>query len=185
MRCFIALEIPQSIKDSLQSLQETLKASQADVRWVKPESMHLTLRFLGNIEDTQVEQVKSLLDAVAQDHSVFTLGVKGVGAFPDTQSPKVVWAGLDKGKDKLIQLTKALCSHSKAQDLPPEDNPFSPHITLGRVRSRKFRQMLTNALESSAWNCPDSWQVDSIKLYRSELTQEGPVYSVLHTVALG
>lgn len=180
MRCFIALEIPGAVKNHLVDLQESLKKTQADVRWVPEENLHLTLRFLGEIDEPQVQLVKQDLDQAVAGMPRFEIRLAGAGAFPGVTSPKVVWAGVETGKETLNQIAQAVKALENFPVQPGNDMPFSPHITLGRVRSRKFRQNLVSALQKIQWRCDIPWEVNEVGLYLSELTPSGAVYSRLH-----
>jgi 2'-5' RNA ligase len=189
LRAFIAIELSQNLKDILSQLQERLKRSQADVKWVKPDNIHLTLKFLGNIDENQLGRIKEIMKMVAKDIYAFTLELSGIGAFPKKEYPRVIWVGLkhtvqEQAKEIACQLEKELSKIG----IPKEKRPFSSHITLGRVRSSQGRKRLFDELirleKNFLQEISPSFIVCHISLFKSTLTANGPIYELLHTANL-
>ena len=190
MRAFIALRLSPDVQSSLASLQQTLHASGANVKWVEPRNLHVTMKFLGEITEDQQRAVEALLRRVASEEGSFLLGLEGVGAFPSVRAPRVIWAGISEGKDAVLRLAAAI-EREGAGLLPKEDlpaprqqagqagRPFAAHVTLGRVRSPRHRQELTRALQAAAWTPPPACQMSALTLYQSVLGSAGPTYTAL------
>jgi 2'-5' RNA ligase len=187
MRTFIAVSLPKEIKDFLSRIQEQLRSSGADVKWVHPENIHLTLKFLGEIEDNQIEQLTALLQETVKGKSAFAVRLSSIGAFPKISSPRVIWVGIDKGDSDLQQISGELERRCGRIGIPEEDRPFSSHITLGRVRSGLNRQKLASDLDNLKDN-PDlqgrEFTVDKVTLFKSTLTPKGPIYEPLSNTIL-
>ena len=185
MRAFLAITLPIDVQDALSDLQQTLAASHAKVKWVAPENLHITMKFLGSITEERRQAVAAMLRRVAQHEEPFPLGVDaGVGAFPSMTAPRVIWAGLSTGKEVVTRLADAIEREGEALAFTKDDRPFSAHVTLGRVRSPKHRHALVQALQECAWKAPAPWRVTSLTLYQSVLGSDGPTYSVLEDAPL-
>jgi 2'-5' RNA ligase len=187
MRAFIALELPKEIKDALAKLQEQLKASAADVKWVQPQNIHLTLKFLGEREDKKIKKISQILEDVAREKDAYTINISSLGAFPGLNSPRVIWVGVDKGEKETKEIAAALEEKIAEAGLPKEERPFSCHITLGRIRSGLNRERLVDKLKNLAQVHPEQameFQIKKITLFQSILTPAGPVYEILKTANL-
>lgn len=185
-RTFIAVGISEEIREEAISLQATLAKSGADVKWVEPESMHLTLLFLGEVDDRELHSVCRAVSRVAAEEPMFTLGVSGVGAFPTPRRPKVVWAGISEGADALARLHDKL--EAAMLDLGcyrKEERSYTPHLTLGRVKSEADGFTLAPLLtKQSEWGGGRT-VIDEVLVFSSELERDGPVYTVLGRGKLG
>jgi 2'-5' RNA ligase len=183
MRTFIAIELPKNIKDALASLQEQLKVSGADVKWVAPENIHLTLKFLGEIDDTKLNKVIKILEDTAVDKTPFQIRISSIGAFPKINFPRVIWAGIDKGDNETKEIAKELEERIAKIGIPKEGRAFSSHITIGRLRSTLNREKLIKDLGMMSYNFGDKnlaeFGVTKITLLKSTLTPGGPIYEIL------
>lgn len=183
MRTFIAIELPPDIKNILSRIQDELKQSRADVKWVNPQNIHLTLRFLGEIQQDLVDKLRAVLEQIAQKNSPFSVRLSNLGAFPKLQYPRVVWFGINNDQP-VLDIARNLENEIVKIGLSAEDRPFSSHITLGRVRSGLNRKALVEKIESLNKNFSSSspeFKVLSITLFKSTLTPQGPIYeSVLN-----
>ena len=187
MRSFIAIELPPEIKNSLADLQNQLKAQQADVKWVEPCNIHLTLKFLGEIDDKKIKEVTQILEDTTKDKNTFYIRISSMGAFPKINFPRVIWVGIDKGEEEVKQIAKSLEQNLAKIGLPLEDRPFSSHITIGRIRSGLNRERLVkglNALETNFGKEFAEFRVTRIILFKSTLTPQGPVYEILNAANL-
>jgi len=187
MRTFIAIALPQQIKDYLAQLEDRLKATQADVKWVTPENIHLTLKFLGERDDKKVEKIKQILEEAAGKRQPFQMRLSSVGAFPKISSPRVVWVGLDKGDRETIELAMDLEERIAKVGIPKEERPFSSHITIGRIRSPKNREKLVQELKNLENKTIEEnleFQAAQITLFKSTLTPQGPIYEILKVASL-
>jgi 2'-5' RNA ligase len=187
MRTFIAIELPQEIKDSLSRIQAQLKSSGADVKWVEPKNIHLTLKFLGEIDEKRLEKISAILEEVAKEKGTFALRIASCGAFPKINSPRVIWVGVDKGNRETEEIARGLEERIAKVGIPKEDRPFSSHITLGRTRSPTNRQSLAEVLNKLAVDFAKEnleFKATKITLFKSTLTPKGPIYEVLKEASL-
>ena len=179
IRSFIAIEIPSPLKARMEEIQRQLRRTDADVKWVRPEAIHLTLKFLGSIRQEDVERISQALALVVADGESFEVRVQGMGCFPNLRNPRVVWLGVDRGKEALASLQRAIEGKMAELSFPPEDRPFSPHLTMGRIRSPRGRVGLAQALEKHQGVEIGTFQAREVILFRSELRPSGAVYTKL------
>lgn len=179
MRAFIGIALPDTVRSSLAGLQRQLGESGADVKWVEPENLHVTLKFLDEITDEQRRTVEESLTHVAEQERPFTLGLKPVGAFPSVHAPRVVWVGLEEGREPVVRIAERIEQECQAIRLPREERPFAAHVTLGRVRSPRRREALAQRFQTLAWEPPPTFRVAALTLYQSELSSSGPRYTAL------
>lgn len=185
MRAFLGLALPDAVRASLDALQRELAASQADVKWVSHEHLHVTLKFLDEISEAQRQAVEALLARVARREEPFSLSLKGLGAFPSVAAPRVIWVGLAQGSEVVARIAAAIEQEGAAIPLRREERPLSPHLTLGRVRSSQNRQALAQRLRETAWKPPSPWRVSTVTLYQSVLSPAGARYTVIADIPLG
>jgi 2'-5' RNA ligase len=187
VRAFIAIELPSRLKLELGKLQTQLKIErQTWVKWVDPNSIHLTLQFLGNIDISSTGQITKEIEGAACGISPFFLEVKDLGVFPNLRRVQVVWVGLSGEIDKIVQLQQHLESNLEHLGFIPEKRRFTPHLTLARLRDQakpEERQKFGQLIASTGFKS-DSFKVDTISLMRSQLTSQGAVYSQLNAVQL-
>ena len=179
MRAFIAIALPDAVRASLAALQQALARSRADVKWVEPEHLHVTMKFLGEITEEQRWAVEAMLQQITRAIQPFPLALRELGAFPSMRSPRVVWVGIEEGKEPLMRLAEGIEREGAAAALQKEERPFAAHVTLGRVRSPRSHQALVKALSDTDWPPPSPWSADHVTLYQSILSSSGPTYSVL------
>ena len=182
MRAFIAIELSPDLRKRLASLEEQLKSSGADVKWVKPDNIHLTLKFLGEIDDKAIEKITKIMKDIAVNEKPFYIRLASPGAFPNKNFPRVIWIGIDKGDSETKKIAKILEEEITKVGIPQENRPFSSHITLGRVKSGLNREKLVKNLGVLANNAPEDspeFLVTKITLFKSTLTPSGPIYEAL------
>ncbi len=185
MRLFIAVPLPDQVRAALGQLQERLAEAQADIKWVEPANLHLTLKFLGETPEGQVPAITEALTVTARSVARVELGLGALGAFPSMASPRVVWVGLHEGAQPLAALAQQLERSGRALGWRQAERPFSPHLTLGRVRSPRGRAQLVHALRKAAWRPPSPWPAAAVTLYQSVLSSSGPRYTALAEAPLG
>jgi len=185
MRAFIAVELPAEVRRALTLLQRDLAESRADVKWVEGASLHLTMRFLGEITEDQRQAIERHLQRTAHGAAPCLVTLAEVGAFPSVSSPRVVWVGVGQGQDALRNVAKQLEGGLQHLGLPGEEREFAAHVTLGRVRSPKNRAQLVEHLTAVSWTPPPPWSVERLTLFQSTLTSAGPLYAVLAHAPLG
>lgn len=183
IRSFIAIHISDDIKKALSGLVSDLKRYGADVKWVKPENIHLTLKFLGNIDENRIDSISAHLDAIGSDYSPFFFDLTGTGTFPDLRRPRVIWTGL-RGYEPVLRIFKDIDTAMEKEGFDREKRPFSPHITLGRVRSLRGIDKLLKELVKYKGTGFGTQAVDSLHLMKSVLKPGGAEYSLLHSAPL-
>ncbi len=180
MRTFIAIELSSKIKESLAQVQSHLKYAGADVKWVTPENIHLTLKFLGEITEEKCEKVKAALDSIAKIIAPFELSIKDVGAFPKIEFPRVIWVGLDKGAKESTELAAKVDEALSKLGFAKETRPFAAHLTIGRVRSAKNKEALMEKVLRHQPSAVSFQPIKSVALIQSTLTPRGSIYAKLH-----
>lgn len=188
LRTFIAIELSNEARQVVANLQNRLKriAPPRTVRWTAPQNIHLTLHFLGNIEGEQVELASTALNEVVRTKPPFSVTLGGLGCFPNLRRPRIVWIGITGEVPLLVNLHERLGEALKAAiDFTPESRPFSPHLTIGRVKrgvpSRNLRQLSAVLEREQAVDELVKMEVTGISLMKSELNPTGAVYSQLST----
>ena len=184
MRCFISISLPDEIKRGMLAIQARLKTSGADVAWSRPEGMHLTLKFLGETEETSLPQIEAGMNRAVTVFDPFSVDVSGIGIFPDDRRPRVVWIGIKEKGDNLLRLQGDIEKGLEDIGFPREGRRFTPHITLGRIRSYKNISRLLNLIEEDKDTELGRFEVLNVHLMKSELRPEGSVYTELYSVLL-
>ncbi|MBX6422690.1 RNA 2',3'-cyclic phosphodiesterase [Thermosulfurimonas sp. F29] len=183
IRCFLAVDLPGETKEVLAGLQRELRAAGADVRWVRPEGFHLTLKFFGSIPEGKLEELVKAAERAASGLRPFVLSLKGAGFFPPRGTPRVVWVGLSGDLDPLLELHRRLERAFERVGFPPERRPFHPHLTLGRVKTPRGAEELRR--RTANLRIPEhAFRVERLTFFRSELRPDGAVYTALREVAL-
>jgi 2'-5' RNA ligase len=186
LRTFIAIDLGKPIRDRLVALQESLDKSATGVKWVEPENLHVTLLFLGEVDQREIIDVCRAVDGAAGTQSAFTLTIAGTGCFPNPRRPRVLWAGVAAGAPEVIALHDAV--EQPLLELGcyrREERRYSPHVTLGRIRSERPPDGLEKALaKHHAWSAGET-TVAEVHVMSSELTPTGPNYTVLSRAKLG
>ena len=185
IRAFIAMHLPEALRREIASLQANLRSSAADVRWVEPENMHLTLKFLGSVEEGDLVLLEEALHAAVRPFAPFFFQLEGIGTFPRTAQPRVVWLAVSQGKDQLVEIAQAVEQACVEVGLPAQERSFSPHLTLGRIRSNKGLDPLLRRLKSVQIQRLPLAQVKSLTLFQSTLSPDGPTYTPLAEIPLG
>jgi len=182
IRTFIAIQLPQDVQDYLGILTNTLsdQVPQRSVRWVKPDRMHLTLRFIGETEKNMLPAVGKALDEVAAQYQMFSLHLQGFGCFPTCKRPRVLWAGVDGDLESAGRLKEDIDAALTPLGWEAENRPFQPHLTIGRVKDSQAVAGQSWPAELSALPIP----ANSIHLIESELTPGGPIYTIRHSSRL-
>jgi 2'-5' RNA ligase len=183
VRAFIAIELPGPIRAALARLQHSLKANRiASVKWVNPEGIHLTIKFLGNIDTGEIPELSRVLQESVKGAAPFKLKLENTGAFPNIRAPRVVWVGVGGETEQLLTLHKKVEQALTPLGFAPENRAFSPHLTLGRVREGAQANELKRLGENITASIIEgdlSFGVDSLNLMQSQLTREGAIYSCL------
>lgn len=179
-RTFIGVDVGPDIRSRAAALQQSLAASGADVKWTEPHNLHVTLLFLGEVDDRELVDICRLVSAAADREPSFPLRVSGVGAFPTPRRPKILWGGITDGADNLQRLHAAL--EQPLFDLGAyrrEERAYTPHLTLGRAKADEDATALALLLPKLlAWDGGRT-QIDEVIVYASEMRRGGPEYTVV------
>jgi 2'-5' RNA ligase len=184
IRAFIAVDLDDPVIEKICNVVEILKSRITEIRWLRKENLHLTLKFLGNIAESQVEPIATALRHPLGLFSPCNISAKGLGVFPDFRRPKILWVGLTG--DQLVQLTAEIESALMPLGFTPENRAFTPHLTIGRWRegnrpAKNLRQKIGSLNDFEFGACA----VRQIVLFQSVLKPEGASYSELRTIQLG
>ena len=182
MRTFIAVPLPSECRDTIEKIQRPMRPLGADVRWTAITSIHLTLKFLGEIESTLVPDLTSALRAIAA--APFALRIRGLGAFPNLHNPRVIWCGIEGEVEKLASLQAQAEDACWNLGFEREKRVFHPHLTLGRVNGKRNLQPLLDYIKIGT-ELESAFVAHCINIYKSVLTPRGAIYTVLESVALG
>ena len=189
VRSFIAIPVPseriEALEQSVKHLDEEIGRH---VRWVRPEGIHLTLKFMGDIPAATAERVLEALLPVTAGFNSFQLSISGLGVFPNSRRPRVLWAGLDGGLKSLSELHMAVDEAVEKLGLPKDQRPFSPHLTLGRVRRDAAEgqlQKIGEAMSSTKIPSVPAWLADTVNLMRTELDPAGSRHYLMGSAPIG
>lgn len=178
MRCFIAIEVPSEVKAAFIELQKDLRSAGADVAWTNPDNVHLTLKFLGEIDKKLVSEVERVCRETIAATPPFNLSLNGIGLFPNERHPRVLWVGLGGELETLERLQEQLDEKLAGIGFEIEEKDFQPHLTVGRIRSNKNLGDLL--ARSDGYALPSlSFVVREIVLMKSDLLPSGACYSEL------
>jgi 2'-5' RNA ligase len=185
IRTFIAIELHRTIRDRLIALQENLASAAPDVKWVEPDNLHVTLLFLGEVDDRELPAVCRVVQDALAEVPAFPMSVTGVGCFPNPRRPRVLWVGVGQGMQEVVAVHDALEGPLLTLGCyRREERKYTPHITLGRRRSEGPADALSRALaKQQTWHGGDE-TVSEIHVMGSELTRDGPQYTVLSRATL-
>ena len=179
MRLFIAISLNSEIQRELSNLQKSLVSSKG-IRWVKPQNIHLTLNFLGEVDEQRISLIKEAIQRATRGVSPFSLSFGGLGAFPNLKAPRVIWVGL-KSEKEVVSLQQRLEKELSRIGFSPEKRKFQPHLTLGRVKFlENKKEFIKRMQELEQASLSSKLRVDKIELIESKLTPQGPIYSLLY-----
>jgi 2'-5' RNA ligase len=188
IRSFIAIELPDELKAGLAQIEARLRSGEPPwVKWVAPYSIHLTLKFLGNIAVDRISEISGAMSEAAQGIPPFRLEVSELGVFPNLRRVQVAWVGISGEVDKLGQLQQRIESNLVPLGFAPESRAFTPHLTLARLRNQVSldeRQRFGQLIAGTGFEASHTIKVDAIHLMRSQLTREGAIYSRISSVRL-
>jgi RNA 2',3'-cyclic 3'-phosphodiesterase len=174
MRTFVAIDIPPEIRDGIRELIATLRRAPSNVRWSRPEGLHITLKFLGEIPPDKVDSVKLTLQSLPAAEPI-AVSITGAGFFPNERAPRVLWLGIEAGPE-LAQLAARVEDSLAPLGIAKEDRPFSPHLTLGRIRDNVGITSLRDLLKRQEPLQLGSFSATAFYLYESQLSSSGSIY---------
>ena len=179
-RIFCAIEIPRDTRDQLLAHIEHLREAvpQVQASWSRAESIHLTLKFFGNIEQSQVERLSAAASRVTKRYSPFQIGLRESGVFPPRGTPRVLWIGVNDPSSQLTDLQQQFENECAKEGFPKEERAFRPHLTLARIRKPQGARRLADVHEGIEFK-PVEFRVSELLLFRSELSSEGSKYTII------
>lgn len=184
MRVFVAINIPERIKKELVRVQDLFRGSDIPVRWVRPEGLHITLKFLGEVEEKGMRDVVRVMEEAAQGATRFTLELTEVGAFPNAQYPRIIWMGIADASGELQRIQQRIESGFEELDFEPEGRDYTPHLTLGRVVTSRARGQLIRILHAEKKQHGGAFEVTAVDLMQSTLLPTGAEYALLESILL-
>jgi len=179
IRAFIAIDLPDHVLHGIGSVQSGLKRRDLNIKWVRKESVHLTLKFLGDVPAERIEAIGAALKEAVKGAGPFVLEGKGMGVFPDFRRPRVVWAGVSGQLDAVQRLYERIEQALEGIGFPKEKRPFRAHLTIGRIKGRINKPALRAAIEEGEGFATDPFDVARVILYQSTLRPQGAVYTKL------
>ncbi|MCS4540809.1 MAG: RNA 2',3'-cyclic phosphodiesterase [Euryarchaeota archaeon] len=179
IRAFIAIDIPKDLINKIANIQNSLKKIDANIKYVEPENIHITLKFLGEVLENKLANVSLVTKETTVGVKPFEIEINGVGVFPSFNYIRVIWVGITKGADFLSNLQTELEKRLVPLGFEPEERGFSPHITIGRVKTIKAKAQLQSKINELQNINIGTMQVDCLKLKKSQLTPKGPIYTDL------
>ncbi len=181
LRLFVAIELPPEAQKRLASLREEIGSGLQNIRWIKPRNLHLTLQFLGYCPEDQVKDITRQLNSAAVNCHPFEFYIAGIGGFPSLKRPRILWAGVSEGAEKILAVQREVEKSLTALGFQPENRSFHSHITVARLKkSEDLRDAAAKIDTERIYNKPI--KVDSIVLFLSQLTPEGANYSALEKI---
>ena len=184
MRTFIAVGISDEVREKIAQIQAELKKGEPDVKWVEPENLHITLKFLGEVSEDKLPGVIEKTRLAASGISPFRVHIIGLGSFPSLTSPRVVWVGVKEGKNELRNLSERVEGNLSDLGFAKEKREFSAHLTIGRVRSGRKKEKLVKKIEEFANYDVGEFSVDKVVIMESQLSSKGPTYKIAKELEL-
>lgn len=182
IRTFVAVEFSEQLQSEIDVVAQQLKQELGSLKWVSKTNYHLTLKFLGDVESRRIAELTEGLSRAVQGMEEFSLKLAGVGGFPTSLAPRVIWLGVDEGKASLIRLQKMVDTELQAQGFAPEKQPYSPHLTLARAREESDLKAIGERLVKMQMPSTSADQIRSIRMMKSDLRPSGPVYTCLKEI---
>lgn len=180
IRAFLALDPPPEVLRKIADIQAEIRGSiRGAVSWVRPEGIHLTLKFFGNVAQADTEAISAVVDEYAAAAGPFDLEAKGLGVFPGLKRPRVLWIGIGGEVEQLIALQKAIDQGLEMRGFPREERPFRPHLTLARIKSPQGLGGLDGALAARGALSAGKFKATGLTLFKSNLAPKGAVYTIL------
>lgn len=184
LRAFIAVELPKEAVSFAVSIQDAMKSYGLNIRWVKPENIHVTLKFLGDVDWDMKRKVEDALVHAVKEYSPMQFSIRGMGVFPGVKRPKVVWCGLNGDTSSLSDLYGRLEAAFVDMGFSREKRPFKSHVTLGRTKGPVSSDKIIDAMKKISRMESSPFYAEAITLFRSDLQPTGAVYTRLKSVSL-
>lgn len=184
MRVFIAVPLPPDVKGNILAVQQEFQRLPVQAAWVRESGLHLTLKFLGEVDAKDIEPIASCMVETSRGYHPFSLAVSGMGVFPHDSRPRVLWAGIQDGTGQLTHLQKALETRLAQSGFPAEGRSFTPHLTLARVKSIQRREDFVACVRGHREDSFGRLNVHQLELIESQLHPSGARYSTIKAVYL-
>lgn len=179
-RLFIALDIPDAAQEMIKNIGDVLRKSGVRAKWVEQKNIHMTLKFLGDTDPSMIPPITDLLDKMLEGFPPLKLSIFKAGAFPDTSRPSVLWAGVSGDIEVAMKLARSIDrTLFEILEIPRETKSFKPHITFARIKKGFYSKNLAEALDRISEEESLGFISDSVTLYQSTLTKEGPIYRII------
>lgn len=180
IRAFLAIDPPTELLGGIGRIQERLQRMiRGELRWVRPEAIHLTLKFFGDIPESAIADITAAVEPAAAAEAPMTFSIGGAGVFPDQRRPRVLWLGMEGDVPRLLRFQRKIEEELGLAGFPAEERPFRPHLTLARIKSSRGLTGLERALEKSEGYAAGQFTAPGLGLIRSELTPRGAIYTKL------
>lgn len=183
MRTFIAVDLPQEIKQKIDAVSSSLRKYGGLVSWVRAANLHMTLKFLGEIDDDSLPDLKRVLEERISPLSRFQFSLKELGAFPDFRKPRVIWIGVDSGVKELTELAMRVDEATHSLGFEKDDRPFSAHLTIARVKDPRTVTDLAAEVQNTVFES-EQIQAEEVIIMKSQLTPHGAIYTPLEKIKL-
>jgi 2'-5' RNA ligase len=184
VRTFVAVTLNESLHTALDKIIGQLSSANAKVKWVETGNIHLTLKFLGNVEEERLPEVFAACERAAEDAHAIDLEMKAVGCFPDMKNPRIVWLGIERGAEALKRIQEKVEAELQAVGFPEEDKQFKAHLTIGRVKGKQGLSRLARLIQEQENVFVGAMRVEKISVMKSTLLPAGPVYTELKAIPL-
>ncbi|MBD3234757.1 MAG: RNA 2',3'-cyclic phosphodiesterase [candidate division Zixibacteria bacterium] len=183
MRTFIAVDIPDDAKMALDKLCIGFRRSGCRISWVKAKNLHLTVKFIGDFDPESIPELTAALKETVKGHGKQLVSLQGLGGFPNTRKPRVLWVGAEQGREWFVELARKIDKACAKLGVKKEKKKPSPHLTIGRVRDLHDWHKLEESFNTASFEYP-AFEVDSITIYKSDLSPRGAEYSVIEKIPL-
>lgn len=184
IRTFISINLPEDIKREILSLQSRLKVHGGHIGWVKPDAIHLTLKFLGDIDEKKIPEIEAATREATKGFDTFYLRILGLGVFPSLKRPRIIWLGVNEEGDSLARLQSKIEDEIARIGPPREEREFKPHLTIGRVKDLHGFKQLMDTIDAERGIDLDGFNVTEILIMKSELRREGAIYTRLYEIKI-
>jgi len=184
MRVFVAIDIDDEIKNKIFEIQQEFKKINCNIKYVEKQNLHITLKFIGEVDITKKEIIKETLSRSLIEEKKFSININSLGCFPNLSGPRILWVGIEEGKKELVFLSEKIDNELSRINIKKETKKFDPHITIGRIKSNYKISVLKEKIKELSIKNFGSFEVGSIVLYESILKSTGPYYNRLETFIL-
>ncbi|OGS21335.1 MAG: 2'-5' RNA ligase [Elusimicrobia bacterium RIFOXYA2_FULL_39_19] len=184
MRIFTAVDISGPVKETILNIQNELKNQLPCVKWVEKDNLHITLKFIGDIEDNGLEGIKTAISGIAGNFSSFSIHLTDIGLFPNVKFPKIISAKIEKGNDHLKEISGALNTGLAPLGVEAEKRDFAAHLTVARIKDPQKNKDMLDLVTQKKLNINCSTKINAIMLIQSKITPTGPIYTLLENFNL-